>query len=424
MSWREDISRFQQGSRKRNIPTNIGDLISDDRMLTELLTKIYGHKEEDVGSIALQPLSPGSDITGNLSDSGRLRLIVKLKSGQKFGYHWFVKIQPQPKTHENAKLVAELNLFQNEIEFYQKVAPEIKAFVEQNIDGEKVEFDIPELIYADIDEEGAIIILEDLVSQGYKQQRDEQGEKFLSLEKALLSVSSIAKLQAASYALQVKKNMDLGQTHPILEVSALLWTNEEMMARLSALTDYYCEVLRESRHQDSPALIERFRKTFNSPENLKELCRLRLVGDDKRENISCLQQGDFHFNNLMFLEEAGQTKVKVVDWQMAYNGKAGGDIAYLLMSSISPALYEAQEEIIKAKYFEEFNKTFYSLVEKGEGSWWTTEGRVKNMLEKDYKDSLPLGFLFSCGNVVHKERERAVSFAYMLCNEAAQKNLI
>ena len=126
----------------------------------------------------------------------------------------------------------------------------------------------------------------------------------------------------------------------------------------------------------------------------------------------------------MFLEEGGETKVKVVDWQMAYNGKAGGDIAYLLMSSISPALYEAQEEIIKAKYFDEFNKTFYSLVEKGEGSWWNTEGRVENMLEKDYKESLPLGFLFSCGNVVQSERERAVSFAYMLCNEAAQKNLI
>ena len=422
MSWREDIYRFQPGCGQRNIPTNIGDLISDDRMLTELLTQIYGHQEEEVSSIALQPISPGSDITGNLSDSGRLGLLVKLKSGQKFRYHWFVKVQP--KTQENAKLVAELNLFQNEIEFYQKVAPEIKAFVEQNIQGEKVEFDIPELIHADIDEDGAIIILEDLVSQGYQQARDEQGEKFLSLEKALLSVSSMARLQAASYALQVKKNIDLGQTHPILEVSALLWTNQEMMARLSALTDYYCEVLGESRHQDSPALIERFRKAFNSPENLRELCRLRLVGDDKRENISCLQQGDFHFNNLMFLEEAGQTKVKVVDWQMAYNGKAGGDIAYLLMSSISPALYEAQEEMIKGKYFEEFNKTFYSLVEKGEGSWWTTEGRVENMLEKDYKDSLPLGFLFSCGNVVHNERERAVSFAYMLCNEAAHKNLI
>ena len=96
----------------------------------------------------------------------------------------------------------------------------------------------------------------------------------------------------------------------------------------------------------------RFRKVFNSPEKLKKTCRLRLVGDDKREeNISCLQQGDFHFNNLMFLEQNGEIKVKVVDWQMAYNGKAGGDIAYLLMSSRSPALYEAQEEIIKAKYF-------------------------------------------------------------------------
>ena len=48
MSWREDIYRFQPGCGQRNIPTNIGDLISDDRMLTELLTQIYGHQEEEV----------------------------------------------------------------------------------------------------------------------------------------------------------------------------------------------------------------------------------------------------------------------------------------------------------------------------------------------------------------------------------------
>ena len=413
-TWRKEIYKSQPRTARR-IPRSVEDLLTDDRILTNLITRIYGHKEEEITSIAIQPLTPASDISGNLSDSGRLRLRVKLNSGQRESYNWFVKVQPDQ--HENAKLMTELNLFKNEIEFYQKVAPEIKSFVEQNTDGEIVEFDIPELIHADIEGEAAILILEDLTSSGYKQERDEHGEKFLSLEKVLLSVESIARIQAASHALQVKRNINLGETHPTLEVAALLWTNEEMMARLETMRDYYCQVLRESQHKDSPALLERFRRAFNSPENLKELCRLRQGGEDRERNISCLQHGDFHFNNLMFLEEAGRTKVKILDWQMAYTGRAGGDIAYLLMSSLSPAVYEAQEQIIKQKYFEEFNRTFLSLVQEG-------EPKVEKMLERDYKESLPLGFLFSCGNVYQSEREKAVSFAYLLCNEAAHKNLI
>ena len=87
------------------------------------------------------------------------------------------------------------------------------------------------------------------------------------------------------------------------------------------------------------------------------------------------------------------------------------------MSSLSPETYEEQEQVIKQKYFEEFNKTFCSLVQE-------SGQRVEKMLEEGYKKSLPLGFLLSCGNVYNSEREKAVSFAYLLCNEAAHKNLI
>ena len=417
-NWREEIYKYQLSGSRRKIPGSVGQLLNDDRILTELITNIYDHREEEIDNITVQPLSPGSDIIGNLSESVRLRIRVKLNSGQKVGYNWFVKLQPTDQ--QNAKLMADLNLFQNEIEFYQKVAPELRNFMELNADnteGHDVEFDIPELIHADIDEEGAIIILEDLVSLGYKQERDENGEKFLSIEKALLCVASIAKIQAASYAMQVKKNTNLGQDHPTLVLAAQLWTNEEMMARLQSMKDHYCQILRESHHQDSPALCDRFSKAFDSPENLKELCRLRQAGEDRQE-ISCLQHGDFHFNNLMFREEAGGvTRLKVLDWQMAYTGRPGGDVAYLLMSSLSPETYEEQEQVIKRKYFEEFNKTFCSLVQE-------SGQRVEKMLEEGYKKSLPLGFLLSCGNVYNSEREKVVSFAYLLCNEAAHKNLI
>ena len=224
--------------------------------------------------------------------------------------------------------------------------------------------------------------------------------------------------------LQVKKDIDLGHIHPNLEVSGTLWSNDEMASRLTAMKDHYCDILEESKNPDSTILVERFRKTFDSPEKLKEIVTRR-VSQNGRSSIHCLQQGDFHFNNLMFRVEADRrTSVKIVDWQMAYTGRAGGDIAYLLMSSINPELYDTDEDTIKKKYFEMFNETFYSLIR--EKKWVNKEKeKVERMLEQDYTESLPIGFLFSCGNVMTSgDQARKVKFAYNLCTEAASKNLI
>ena len=346
-----------------------------------LLKLIYGHEQQEVRSVQVRPLTPGSDIRGNLSDCGRLAITVTTHAGASHRYQWFVKIQPE--NHQNSDLVTQFNLFENEIEFYQKIAPELRDFVDEfKAEGTNIEFDIPELIHCEMDSGRAIIILEDLVGAGFRQAKDHNGDKYLSRDNAILAVQSVARIHAASYALQIKRNIDLGHIHPNLEVSGLLWSNDEMAERLAAMKDYYCDILKESTKPDSPVLVERFRKTFDSPEKLKEIVERRVgQGQEQGRGISCLQQGDFHFNNLMFREEAaGTTTVRIVDWQMAYTGRAGGDTAYLLMSSIAPGLYETDEEAIKEKYFEMFNETFYSLV-RPEQSWGPLEGEVGEMLE-------------------------------------------
>ena len=422
MGFKLDLGSYQRKAPS-NIPNCLEDLIRNDNMLCRLLNLIYSHDHNDIKSVEVRPLSPGSDIKGNLSDCGRLAIIVKTYGGARHEYNWFVKIQPED--HRNSELVTQFNLFENEIEFYQKIVPELEEFVAESNEGSAINFDIPKLIYSEVEKNRAIIILEDLVGAGFKQTKDCNGEKYLSLDAAILAVESIAKIQAASYALQVKKNIDLGQIHPNLEVSGKLWSNDEMASRLTVMKDYYCDILEESKNPDSPVLVERFRKTFDSPEKLKEIVTKRVSQEENgKSSIHCLQQGDFHFNNLMFkLEEDGRTSVKIVDWQMAYTGRAGGDIAYLLMSSINPELYETDEETIKEKYFEMFNETFYSLIR--EKKWMNKEEKVERMLEQDYTESLPIGFLFSCGNVMSTgDQQRKVKFAYNLCNEAASKNLI
>jgi len=422
MGFKLDLGGYQRKAPS-NIPNSIEDLIRNDNIICRLLKVIYSHDYNNIKNIEVKPLSPASDIKGNLSRSGRLGIIVKTYWGGKHEYNWFVKIQPE--NNLNSGLVSEFNLFENEIDFYQKIVPELEEFVAESNEGSAINFDIPKLIYSEVEKNRAIIILEDLVGAGFKQTKDGNGEKYLSLEAAILAVESVAKIHAASYALQVKKNIDLGHIHPNLEVSGMLWSNDEMASRLTAMKDYYCDILEESKNPDSPILVERFRKTFDSPEKLKEIVTRRVSQEENgRSSIHCLQQGDFHFNNLMFKVEAdGRTSVKIVDWQMAYTGRAGGDIAYLLMSSINSELYETDEDTIKEKYFEMFNETFYSLIR--EKKWMNKEEKVERMLEQDYTESLPIGFLFSCGNVMSTgDQQRKVTFAYNLCNEAASKNLI
>jgi len=419
-TWKMDLSTYRK-KQQQKIPTSLSQLLTDENIILGLLKEIYNHHDQDVEKVEVKLLSPFSDIKGNLSDSGRLRVFANTRSGREHQYNWFVKVQPS--NSQNTDLISKFNVFRNEIEFYSKIAPELKTFIEtSNTTNEKIEFNIPKMLFSAEDENHAIIILEDLGAEGYKQERDENGNRYLSKEKAILAVESIAKIHAASYALQVKQKIDLASNHPSLEKSAMLWTNEEMSSRLYAVRDVYCEFLQQSEKADSPMLLERFRNTFNSEELLRELCFERCSSDE--EGIICLQQGDFHFNNLLFKEEDGKLKVKIVDWQLTYNGRSGGDISYLLMSSIHPDLFDAEEKNIKERYFNAFTKTFFSLQNHQEDK----NNIVDEKLEMEYDRSLQLGFFFSCGNVMHKEnyedKEQKVSFTYQLCREAADKNLI
>jgi len=419
-TWKMDLSTYRK-KHQRKIPNSISQLITDENIILGLLKEIYNHHDQDVEKVEVKLLSPFSDIKGNLSDSGRLRIFANTHSAGEHQYNWFVKVQPI--NSQNTDLISKFNVFRNEIEFYSKIAPALKAFIEKsNTTNEEIEFNIPKMLFSAEDEDHAIIILEDLGTEGYKQERDENGNRFLSKEKAILAVESIAKIHAASYALQVKQKVDLASNHPSLEKSAMLWTNVEMSSRLYAVRDVYCEFLEQSEKADSPMLLERFRNTFNSEELLRELCFDRCSSDEG--GILCLQQGDFHFNNLLFKEEDGKLKVKIVDWQLTYNGRSGGDISYLLMSSIHPNLFKAEEKNIKEKYFNAFTKTFCALQNHQEEKTKI----VDEKLEMEYDRSLQLGFFFSCGNVMHKEnfedKDRKVSFTYKLCREAADKNLI
>jgi len=399
-----------------SLPTCIDMIARSERLVLYLLKKIYllegdAIKEFDV------TYPRGGNIRGNLSDSGRVKINVTMFDGKDHEFNWFVKVMPH--SHPNNELVSKFNVFKNEIEFYEKIAPMLKLFLNEKISDNEIQFDIPNMLYAKQEEDRAMIILEDLTAAGYSQEQDGNGDKFLTAEKAKLAVKSIAKIHAASYAFQLKEKVDLKKDHPILEESGLLWTHKEMTSRLFAMKNMYCDILEKSDKPDSPILLEKFKKAFSSEELLIELCKKRMY--DESESVNCLQQGDFHFNNLLFRESQGNLEVKIVDWQLAYSGRAGGDISYLLMSSLDPKVREREEENIKQEYSQAFISNLQHIWSSSDAS--VTDEEV--LLKEDYQKSLPLGFFFSCGNIMAEERpSRKASFTYQLCKEAALKHLI
>ena len=413
-TWGTGLAGYR-GTPRTRIPTSIHQLVNSEKIILDLLKEIYDLASQDIASFDVIRQAC-SDITGHLSDSGRVMVKVKTTDGCQDSYHWFVKLMPVQ--HQNNNLTQNFDVFRNEIEFYSNIAPGLRAFLRESNVGDDIKVDVPELLYSQEDDKRAIIVLPDLIHEGYKQERDDNGSRYLSREKAIIAVKSLARIQATSAALQMKTNLDIERQHPSLAESGAFWTNPDMSSRLMMMKDVFSEYLRGSGGVDVDSLLERFNNKFSSQEELQELCRERYdVGED---SIKCLQHGDFHFNNLLYKEEEeGVYSVMIVDWQLSYCGRSAGDLSYLLQSSVDPHMMELGENTIKEKYFETFTDTLVLLSGRCE--------EVTAVLEEDYQKSLPLAFFFSCGNVMQGDKtgeKRKQEFAFQLCKEAAGRSLI
>ena len=117
--------------------------------------------------------------------------------------------------------------------------------------------DIPEVLFAQEDADGAVIILEDVIEAGFNQERDESGCRFLSLDKALLTVSSIARLHVISMMYERRLATRLDDRHPSLREAGLMWTEDLLTSKLDTVKENYCDVLSKSPRPESPALLER-----------------------------------------------------------------------------------------------------------------------------------------------------------------------
>lgn len=469
MPFRLDISRYSRPAL-RLIPTSVDHLLKSERMVMGIVENIYGWKKEDIERIWVkQRVRRKGHIQGNLSESGRLTVGVLLNDGRQTTHHWFVKVMPEISRND---LTSRFNVFTNEIAFYTKIVPELKKFVlEEKLDPTEAEFDIPTILFAKEDATGAIIILQDVIEDGFTQERDENDQRFLSVEKAIVAVESLARFHGISMAFQKKDSAKMEVEHPSLKKAGHIWSDDLLSEKLTDIKDCYEDALSQSTSPDSPALLARFKRSFSSSDRVKELCvercdpNTKIINVDKNRlqlpmsiqslqwdhgaslrtrNMICLQHGDFHFNNLLFRKDKDRWKVTIVDWQLTYIGRATGDISYLLLSSMKPDVREQFQEEIKQRYFLMFNKTFRMFEQKYIDNLNNNSTGIKivitdcndiEMEEAEFVKSLPMSFFISCGNVMIEQphegtdndqcqENHTIGYAHDLCKEAVLKNII
>lgn len=145
------LTGYKRTPRTR-VPSSIPQMVNSEKIICELLKEIYGHAYQDITKVDVHR-EASSDIKGHLSDSGRLTVNVETSDGGKHAYHWFVKIMPL--NHQNND-VAKFDVFRNEIEFYSKIAPALKAFLKESNVQEEIQFDVPEILYSQEDDNRAV----------------------------------------------------------------------------------------------------------------------------------------------------------------------------------------------------------------------------------------------------------------------------
>lgn len=114
--------------------------------------------------------------------------------------------------------------------------------------------------------------------------------------------------------------------------------------------------------------IERSLGKYYLPRNYNDMMRISRsisVGNVLRDahgmsSIIGLCHGDLWSNNIMFVcaDDLAGIKATVIDWQFSTWGNPLVDVAFLMISSMSPELRKAEERVLLASYYESLGDRF------------------------------------------------------------------
>lgn len=201
-----------------------------------------------------------------------------------------VKIPPENETRRIE--FKSMEMFEREVFAYNKILPEFVKFqLENRIKPEDGFFNFPKVYFAEHNEEldDSIIIMEDLTLGNYK-----MWSKFkpIDLEHAKLTVSSIGRLHAISFAFKHRKSAIFEEFKQLSDFFKERFNEERFFGFISIMLDKAIDTLK-------PEDIKAREKMENFKKEAQEFMRL-MNAEENLEPYSVLIHGDCWINNFMF----------------------------------------------------------------------------------------------------------------------------
>ncbi|XP_076054666.1 uncharacterized protein LOC143033287 [Oratosquilla oratoria] len=363
---------------------------SDDKSVTQewLETILEGyHRTVTPGAepqlkVQKWAITPGcSDGDGYLSDILALD-VTYTADGVSNRLHLLAKLLPQDPF--NRAFVIETQFDLREIKFYNEILPALKDIEQKYLPEEEAgRLAVPECFHA-VYRPGAesILVLSDLKVEGYAILDLTKG---LSQKQAELALGQLAKIHAASYAMQVKENIKLEDKFPYL------MTVDQAVTSFQSLVDRGLPLLlrfleNKTEHKAVLDVLHRY-----TGQRASEVFRKVLTPSDK---LNVLVHNDFWCNNLLFGKEEEEETCRIIDWQMIMMGRPSIDLALLLCTSVPPKVRRDHASTILSSYWEAFlaRIRLYGIEEK------TLKYTLEN-LKEDYESAQAMAAMVIVGSV-------------------------
>ncbi|EDV55778.1 uncharacterized protein LOC6548656 [Drosophila erecta] len=229
-------------------------------------------------------------------------------------------------------------LFANEINFYTEILPEIQKLA----DGK---FAAPKYYYSELNENSAVVILENFAEQGWRVTKDQVG---LSLRHAMIAVNYLGRFHAFTYAMKHKSPEKFAQLASSLKESRYATDNIHADWKVSLRASINRAAKAVATYQ--PQIDEQFVKKFGFlVSKYTQYGRQRVA---PREPLATLCHGDYLRNNVAYRydDKEEPQEIMMFDYQTLRISSPMVDLAVFLAVSIYAEVRDPHFEAIFSEY--------------------------------------------------------------------------
>ena len=339
------------------------------RLINRLFSIVLGSDAESftVKDFSLNQLSGKGD---NFMSQLFIVDIAASQNGEEVNRSVIVKIVPEGEWQKN--FVAEMSLFEKEIDMYTKVVPAMMKYQTQK--GPKIMPPLPKCFYGKFDGTHGVLVLENLRDKGY-----EMGDVKIGLdyEESLAVMKAYAVFHALGYNLQKQVGTEMEKEFPAIF--------KMDMSSIKEFLNHVIETAEKivSKEPNQEKIIEKLKM---NNKNVFELM------DDAAKPLSMptICHGDPWMNNLMIVKtkpEVGEKEISAIllDLQLNYFGTGACDLGEIIASSCQAKVQKDNIQEILATYHKTFNETLDALNVPADYSY--------DAFQKEYKQCFYHGFI-------------------------------